>query len=196
MSDVAALYRNYFYAWAQDQAGKLRSWPEHLRPDGVDIAHLAEEIEELARSEERALNSLLFQRFLLLPRLDLHPDQRSRQHWAKEVNTFRMQIPSWKPAPAARQPEALGGTPATGARRVEEAFEAFLEELRIEVHDDETLCPARFHSGGEVPIYRLGEEVLKPGWYPEHRSIGTLARWTSRLRPSIDPAAGRTQVPT
>src|SRR3954466_4720060 len=92
MSEAASLYQNDFYAWAQDQAGKLRAWPEHLRPNGVDIAHLTEEIEDLARSEERALTSLLFRLHLHLLRLELHPDRRNRKHWAKEVNAFRPQI--------------------------------------------------------------------------------------------------------
>ena len=174
MSDPASLYERDFYAWTQDQAEKLRAWPEHLRPNGVDIAHLVEEIEELTRSEERALTSLLFQLFLHLLRLELPPDQRNRQHWAKEVNACRTQILRFGDLRPRR------GSPKLWAERGEwalnawhDAFEAFLEELRIAGHDDATLGLVRLHAGGEVSCYRLDEEALKPGWYPEHRFTGT-----------------------
>ena len=182
MSDPATLYERDFYAWTQDQAEKLRAWPEHLRPNGVDIARIAEEIEELTRSEERALTSVLYQLFLHLLKLDLHPDQRSRQHWEKEVNAFRTQVLRFG------DPRPRWGSPKLWAERGEWALDAwhdalatFLEELRIEGHDDATLGLVRLHAGSEAPCYRLDEEALKPGWYPEHRRIGTTA--------TPDPAA-------
>ena len=59
MSDPASLYEQDFYAWTRDQAATLRAWPERLRPNALDIEHLAEEIENLGSSQRNAVQSLL-----------------------------------------------------------------------------------------------------------------------------------------
>ena len=52
MSD---LYDADFYAWANEQAALLRAG----RVQAADIAHIAEEIESMGRSEKRELTSRL-----------------------------------------------------------------------------------------------------------------------------------------
>ncbi len=47
----STLYDRDFYAWANEQAGLLRAG----RLTDVDIAHIAEEIESLGKSEKREL---------------------------------------------------------------------------------------------------------------------------------------------
>ena len=37
MPDTASLYDRDWYAWTQDQAARLRAWPEQLRPNGLDV---------------------------------------------------------------------------------------------------------------------------------------------------------------
>ena len=59
MPDTASLYDRDFFAWTQDQAARLRAWPEHLRPNGIDVANLVEEVESLGKSDRRAIGSLL-----------------------------------------------------------------------------------------------------------------------------------------
>src|SRR3954463_9574188 len=92
MSEAAELYDRDFYAWTQDQAALLRAWPEALRPNALDIANLAEEIESLGRSERSSARSLIFQIILQLLKLRAHPDQVHRRHWEKEVLAFRDQV--------------------------------------------------------------------------------------------------------
>ena len=80
MSAVTELYDRDFYAWTQDQAAALRAWPEAMRPNVLDIAHLAEEIEDLGSAQRTAAGSLLRQILIHLPKLRLHPDEQARLH--------------------------------------------------------------------------------------------------------------------
>ncbi|RAI60988.1 hypothetical protein DOO78_02355 [Roseicella frigidaeris] len=54
MPDDAGLHDRDWYAWTQDQAARLRAWPEQLRPNGLDVREIAEEIESLGTSDRRA----------------------------------------------------------------------------------------------------------------------------------------------
>ncbi|MFZ4406071.1 MAG: DUF29 domain-containing protein [Paracraurococcus sp.] len=92
MSDAADLYERDFYAWTQDQAEMLRAWPEKLRPNALDIAHLAEEIEDLGGSQRRAVKSFVRQILVHLLKTRFHPDQSPRGHWRDEIGNFRAQL--------------------------------------------------------------------------------------------------------
>ncbi|HEY0420154.1 MAG TPA: DUF29 domain-containing protein, partial [Acetobacteraceae bacterium] len=81
-----------FYAWTQDQAALLRAWPEALRPNALDLANLAEEIDSLGRSQRSAVESLMTQVVEHLLRLRCHPDQTPRRHWQKQITAFRDQL--------------------------------------------------------------------------------------------------------
>jgi hypothetical protein len=52
--DPLPLYERDFYAWTQDQAARLRDLTGDNR---LDIAHLAEEVADLGKSDKRALES-------------------------------------------------------------------------------------------------------------------------------------------
>ena len=72
MPDTASLYDRDFFAWTQDQAALLRAWPEHLRPNGIDIENLVEEVESLGKSDRRAIESLLELVVLHFLKLEFH----------------------------------------------------------------------------------------------------------------------------
>jgi hypothetical protein len=174
MADPATLYETDFHAWAEDQAARLRAWPEHLRPNGIDIANIAEEIEDLGRSEARSFESLLTQIVLHLLKLELHPAQENRAHWCKEVAAFRVGALKFQPS---RRPKARG-SPKLWSERDEWAAEAwrdararFEEELRIDAPD---AAPGIVAALGDEdrPRHDLDSQVLRPGWYPEFRAPG------------------------
>ena len=53
---AADLYDEDFYAWTQQQAEALRT---HFKGDNrLDVEHLAEEVEDLGKSELQAVESL------------------------------------------------------------------------------------------------------------------------------------------
>ena len=83
------LYHEDFYAWTQQQAKELRRFAS-TRPNlPLDLALIAEEIEDLGRSEQSAVFSfvrLIMQHFLLAAH---SPAVDQRRHWLDEVDEFR-----------------------------------------------------------------------------------------------------------
>jgi hypothetical protein len=67
-------YDKDFYAWALEQAALLREG----RLTDVDVAHVAEEIEDLGRSEKRELTSRLAVLLTHLLKWQLQPTRRGR----------------------------------------------------------------------------------------------------------------------
>jgi hypothetical protein len=84
---AATLYDEDFYAWTQEQAKALRA---HFRGDHrIDAEHLAEEIEDLGRSDLHAVESYVEQIIAPLLKLDYSGYELSRGHWRGEVEAFR-----------------------------------------------------------------------------------------------------------
>jgi hypothetical protein len=84
------LYEEDFYAWTQQQAELLR----RLSPVGneLDIEHIAEEIEDLGRSDLRAAQSLcehIIEHFLKLEYSGLN---EPADHWRDEIVECRIQL--------------------------------------------------------------------------------------------------------
>lgn len=88
MSDT--LYDQDFYAWTQQQAALLRRLP----PAGneLDLEHIAEEIEDLGRSDLRAAQSLcqrIIEHFL---KLEFSGLEEPANHWRDEIVEWRVQL--------------------------------------------------------------------------------------------------------
>jgi hypothetical protein len=84
------LYDEDFYAWTQQQAVLLRGLP----PAGneLDLEHIAEEIEDLGRSDLRAGQSLcehIIEHFL---RLEFSGLAEPADHWRDEIVEWRLQL--------------------------------------------------------------------------------------------------------
>lgn len=171
MSDPVRLYETDFYAWARDQSAKLRDWPEHLRPNGIDIANIAEEIEDLAKSEERAFTSQLESLFLHLLKLEFHPAQENRNHWRKEVSAFRAAFLKFQPSQRARlrgSPKLWAEGDGWAAEAWHDAWERFKRELRIDFPDGAGPTVAKLSVQADRPRYDLDGQALRPDWYPEY----------------------------
>ena len=84
MSD---LYDADFYAWANQQAELLRAG----RVQAADIAHIAEEIESMGRSEKRELISRLAVLLAHLLKWDAQPDRRGRS-WILTILEQREEV--------------------------------------------------------------------------------------------------------
>lgn len=74
-------------AWALEQADHLRAG----RWSRLDVVHLADEIEALARSERRALTSALQVILLHLLKWDHQPGRRTRS-WVDSIRTQRLAV--------------------------------------------------------------------------------------------------------
>jgi Domain of unknown function DUF29 len=160
VSDAADLYERDFHAWTQDQAATLRAWPERLRPNALDIGHLAEEIEDLGIAQRNAVQSLCYQLLLHLLKLGHHPDQTPRSHWQSEVDEFRASLErafEQSPSLKARRHELVGGEWDRAARR-------FALVLRRDGHQPESLSISLPATGR--PYFDLDAEVLNADWFP------------------------------
>jgi hypothetical protein len=85
-----SLYEEDFYAWTQQQADLLRRMP--AIGNELDLEHVAEEIEDLGRSDLRAAQSLcehIVEHFLKLEYSGL---DEPAGHWRDEIVEWRLQL--------------------------------------------------------------------------------------------------------
>jgi hypothetical protein len=85
------LYETDFYAWTQAQAKELRRFAR-TRPNlPLDLKHLAEEVQDLGKSERDAAFSLVQQIMEHLLLIEHSPATDQRLHWMDEIDEFRDQ---------------------------------------------------------------------------------------------------------
>ena len=110
-TDPAELYDQDFYGWTRHQAAALRQVAaERVNLAApLDLAHLAEEIEDLGKSQARELESRYMRLLVHLLKWEFQPSQRSGS-WRGTVNEQRIELerlleqsPGLKP----RRPVAL-----------------------------------------------------------------------------------------
>jgi hypothetical protein len=102
MTTSPRLYDEDFYVWTQQQAAELRRFAETRPKLALDFYLIAEEIEDLGKSERSAVFSLvrlIMQHFLLAA---YGPAKEQRRHWLDEVDEFRSQLED-KITPAIRR---------------------------------------------------------------------------------------------
>jgi hypothetical protein len=155
------LYDRDWYAWTQDQAARLRAWPEHLRPNGLDVEHLAEEVEDLGGSQRRAVESHLRLIALHLLKLEFHPARDSRGHWVGEVAAFRDTIGT----ELRDSPSLRGRCPDLYPAAWRRARRAFLDQIAADQPDLARTLAAALPEAAP-PRYDLAL-VLAEGWYPD-----------------------------
>jgi hypothetical protein len=85
----STLYEQDFYAWANEQAKLLRSG----KFSEADIAHIAEEIESMGRTEKRELVSRLTVLLLHLLKWEFQPTLRCPR-WRNSVRVQRIGLAS------------------------------------------------------------------------------------------------------
>jgi hypothetical protein len=84
------LYDDDFYAWTQQQADLLRRLP--VTSNQLDAELLAEEIEDLGRSEVRSAQSLCEHITEHLLKLEYSGLTEPANHWRREIVEWRIQL--------------------------------------------------------------------------------------------------------
>lgn len=105
MTDTT-LYDRDFYAWANEQAALLRAG----KLDAADIAHIAEEIESMGRTEKRELANRLAVLLLHLLKWQYQPKRRGAS-WEATIRVQRRDLAvhlTDNPSLKARLPEVIG----------------------------------------------------------------------------------------
>jgi hypothetical protein len=85
-----SLYDEDFYAWTQEQAELLRHGPAGA--NRLDIELIAEEIEDLGRSELNAAQSLCEHIIEHLLKLEYSGLDEPANHWRDEIVEWRLQL--------------------------------------------------------------------------------------------------------
>ena len=99
MADPASIYDQDFFAWTQDQATALRNLSPAIAGNTLDIAHLAEEIEDLGKRDLREVQSLLRRLIEHMIKMAALPNSVDRPHWAQESRMFQVDArAAFKPA--------------------------------------------------------------------------------------------------
>ena len=132
MKSMPSLYESDYFRWTQCTAAALRAG----RLDGVDLVEVAEEIEDLGRSERRSLQSALAQLFLHLLKWDFQPERRTRS-WAASIKKQRNAV-----AGILRENPSLTRC-LYDAEFMASAYEDGFLSAVVETNLDESTFPAR-----------------------------------------------------
>jgi hypothetical protein len=91
---ASSQYDDDFYAWTQHQAKLLRALEKlgHDLPPEIDLSHVAEEIEDLGKSELRGAMSLIQQIMIHLIKAASDPDGKAGGHWRTESKVFHAEL--------------------------------------------------------------------------------------------------------
>jgi hypothetical protein len=87
---IDTLYDDDFYAWTQEQAALLRRLP--VIGNRLDAELIAEEIEDLGRSEVRTAQSLCEHIIEHLLKLEYAGLDEPAEHWRDEIVEWRLQL--------------------------------------------------------------------------------------------------------
>ena len=122
------LYEADFYAWTREQAKELRRLAR-TRPNApLDLAHIAEEIQDLGKSEYEAAFSLTQRIVEHLLLIEHSPATDQRLHWSDEIDDFRDRIDrKLSPSIRRRLKRELADVFARASRRVRRKMERYGE---------------------------------------------------------------------
>jgi hypothetical protein len=122
-------YDTDFYAWALDQAARIRA----LAVPGLDTENVAEEIESLGRSEKRELRSRCTVLLMHLLKWKSQPDRRG-ESWLSMISEQRLGVEMvLEDNPSLRH---------TMARVIAESYRRAVEKATKETHLPVSIFPA------------------------------------------------------
>ena len=122
------LYEADFYSWTREQAKELRRLAR-TRPNApLDLAHIAEEIQDLGKNEYEAAFSLTQRIVEHLLLIEHSPATDQRLHWSDEIDDFRDRLDrKLSPSIRRRLKRELADVFARASRRVRRKMERYGE---------------------------------------------------------------------
>jgi len=154
------LYEADFYAWTKIQADRLRRLQAERPNLDLDLPHLAEEVEDLGKSERNALRSHLRRIIEHCLKLEWSPATDPHGSWRRSISEARLEIEGRMTATLRH--DMINDLPRLydGAREL--AHDALTEHGEIEAA---AALPA-------ANPYSL-DDLLTRGWYPRRRAGGS-----------------------
>jgi hypothetical protein len=153
---TAPRYEHDYYAWALDQAARLRA---HARAGGgtdLDLENLAEEVEDLGKSERDAVLSQIARVLAHFLKLEYSPSDQPRGAWEESIVEAREQL-GRKLTPTLRRlaGDALAAEYATARKLAAAGLKRYGEQAYAANFPAE--CP-----------YTL-DQIVDEEWFPERR---------------------------
>jgi hypothetical protein len=146
-TDRAGSYEHDFYSWTLAQAAALRAGTLN----DLDLANLAEEIEDLGRQEFNQLAGAYRVILVHMLKWDHQPERRSRS-WAGSIKTQRIEVH-----------DVLADNPSLNSRRDEAVARAY-RRSRVQAGTETGLLERTFPTA--CP-YTLDEIMNRPFDWPE-----------------------------
>src|SRR3954452_4990294 len=116
--DRRSLYDDDIYAWTQQQAEALRRLARTGRdlPNELDLENVAEEIEDVGKSELSKVESYIQLALVRLLKAASVPQARAYRKWMIEVRVFRAELLKnlTRDAPECRHGRAMGSGAVEG----------------------------------------------------------------------------------
>jgi hypothetical protein len=150
------LYEEDFYAWTREQAGALRRLAEERWNGPLDLAHLAEEVEDLGSEQRWAVESQLERIIEHLLKLEHSASTAPRRQWMMSVNNARRETARRMTATIRREIQPTLAEFYRHARRS--------AELSLLDHDEQEAALAL---PSDCP-YGL-DELVSDEWWPANR---------------------------
>jgi hypothetical protein len=146
---ISQTYETDFLRWTQEQSALLRAgkWQD------LDRERIAEELDDMGREQQLALQSLMRQILLHLLKLEYSPARLPRTKWAEEIIEFRDQAQTRidaTPSLKYHAPELFDKAWLQARRAAEKSFALYGEQVTLP-----NLCP-----------YSI-EQVLAADYFPE-----------------------------
>ncbi len=129
---MASLYESDYYGWTQQVAAALREG----RLEGLNLQEIAEEIEDLGKSERRSLRGALKQLLQHLLKWDYQPERRSRSG-AESIRKQRLLIEE-----IIEENPSLRGC-LSDPKFIRTAYQLAVLDAGLETSLDPTAFPAR-----------------------------------------------------
>jgi len=152
----AKLYERDYYAWTRAQAAILRRMRQQEAETGLDLANLAEEVEDLGRSERDAVRSQVRRIIEHLLKLEYSGAREPRDSWMDTVADARAVLDD-KLSPSLRR-DVKAVWPRLYAQVLSKVRRAL---RRFDEPDAAAALPA------DCP-YDL-DDICRPEWYPANR---------------------------
>jgi hypothetical protein len=151
-----SLYETDYYAWTRQQAAELRRLARARADTTLDLAHLAEEVESLGRSDLNTVRSHLRRIIEHLLKLEHSPAQAPRLQWKQSLGQARDEVADRLSASLRKDVEKDLGTLFERGRRD--------AELGLIQHGEREAAKAL----PEACPYSF-EQIIRQDWYPASR---------------------------
>jgi hypothetical protein len=118
VAEAAKLYEEDFYLWTRDQADALRRLAAERWNGPLDLEHLAEEVEDLGRSQRNAVESLIDRVLEHLLKLEYSPAAEPRRGRLVSLTKARTHLGRLLTAAIRRDVEPMLEQSYAHARRI------------------------------------------------------------------------------